>query len=212
MIEQTELDKLAPALAKAQGELKAAAKDSVNPHFKSKYADLASIWDACRQPLTSNGLSVIQMPLTDTGEVRVVTMLLHESGQYLRSTVAASPRDMSPQSVGSCITYLKRYGLAAMVGVVADEDDDGQAAQPQGRQQQRPAQRQQPAPEPAPSISETDREIQAAARKLGVKSLADFKSKVETIVGAALTLGEMSDEQKNTVLSRLVDEVAAMEA
>ena len=123
-----ELDKLAGALVQAQSEIKGAIRGSVNPHFGSAYADLASVWDACRGPLTGHGLAVIQAPTSEGVQIAVTTMLLHTSGQWMRSTVATTPRDLSPQSVGSATTYLRRYGLAAMVGVTP-EDDDGNAAQ-----------------------------------------------------------------------------------
>ena len=123
-----ELDQLATALAVAQGSMQGAVKDRTNPAFKSSYADLASTWDACRVALSSNGLAVSQHPgRLEDGSVTVTTMLLHKSGQHISSVCSALPRDASPASVGSVVTYLRRYGLAAAVGV-SPEDDDGQAA------------------------------------------------------------------------------------
>lgn len=123
-----ELDQLATALALAQGSMQGAVKDRTNPAFKSSYADLASTWDACRVALSSNGLAVSQHPgRLEDGSVTVTTMLLHRSGQHISSVCSALPRDASPASVGSVVTYLRRYGLAAAVGV-SPEDDDGQAA------------------------------------------------------------------------------------
>lgn len=123
-----EINELAAALAKAQASIEGAAKSNINPAFKSKYADLASVWDACRGPLTANGLSVAQLPsIEDGGRVAVRTMLLHASGQYVAETLSVVPVKTDPQGVGSAITYLRRYGLSAMVGVAPD-DDDGNAA------------------------------------------------------------------------------------
>jgi hypothetical protein len=123
-----ELDQLATALAVAQGSMQGAVKDRTNPAFKSSYADLASTWDACRVALSTNGLAVSQHPgRLEDGSVTVTTMLLHRSGQHITSVCSALPRDASPASVGSVVTYLRRYGLAAAVGV-SPEDDDGQAA------------------------------------------------------------------------------------
>jgi hypothetical protein len=127
------INELAAALAKAQGAIKGAVKDSANPFFKSKYADLASVWDACRKPLADNGLSVVQFPRLANGMVEVTTMLMHSSGQFLSDDLNAEPKDTSPQGIGSTITYLRRYALAAVAGV-APEEDDGEAAQ--GRTQQ----------------------------------------------------------------------------
>lgn len=124
------IKELAAALAKAQGQLKPAIKDSENPHFKSKYADLGAVWEACRKPLSDNGLSIVQMPTdsSEPGRVALTTMLLHTSGEYLISTCSTRLQQDSAQGVGSALTYLRRYALAAMVGIVADIDDDGNAA------------------------------------------------------------------------------------
>lgn len=120
---------LAMALAKAQALIKPASKDATNPHFKSRYADLPAVWEACRKPLTDNGLSVVQMPV-DAGEGRVglTSVLMHSSGQYISSTVSTKLTQDSAQGLGSALTYLRRYALAALVGIVADEDDDGNVA------------------------------------------------------------------------------------
>lgn len=128
MTTSEQINELAAALAKAQGVMAGAAKGSTNPHFKSRYADLASVWDACRPPLAANGLAVIQGVATDGTHVTVTTRLAHASGQWIESSAAADARDTGPQSVGSVVTYLRRYSLAAMVGV-APEDDDGNDGQ-----------------------------------------------------------------------------------
>lgn len=142
---------LAAALAKAQAAIQPASKDKLNPAFRQHYADLTSVWDACRDALTSNGLSVVQMPI-DAGEGRVglSTMLLHSSGEYIQSVVSTRLVKDDPQGVGSALTYLRRYALSAMVGVVADNDDDGNAASQAPRQQQRPARPEPPQSKAAP--------------------------------------------------------------
>lgn len=122
-----ELDKLATALAKAQAAIEGAAKDSTNPHFHSKYASLASVWDAVRKPYTDNGLSVVQSPGYDNGVATMTTLLLHTSGQWIKGTAGARLSKDDPQGVGSADTYLRRQSLAAF-GSVAPEDDDGEAA------------------------------------------------------------------------------------
>lgn len=120
-------DALATALALAQGQIEHAGKTSVNPHFKSKYADLAEVWDACRKPLSDNKLSIIQAPSAKGAEVSISTMLMHSSGQFIISALTMLARDAGPQAIGSCITYGRRYSLMAIVGVAPD-DDDGNAA------------------------------------------------------------------------------------
>jgi hypothetical protein len=122
---------LAAALAKAQGQMQNAAKDARNPHFNSRYADLAAIVDAQRGPLSAHELSVVQIPSTpEAGIVALTTLLLHASGEWLQSDeLRVQARDAGPQAVGSCLTYLRRYQLAAMVGI-APEDDDAEAGEP----------------------------------------------------------------------------------
>lgn len=132
-------DALATALAKAQAAIRTAAKDASNPHFGSKYADLASVWDAVRAPLTDNGLSVVQEPCGDGERVGLTTTLMHASGQFMTSTVFALAERKGPQAVGSVITYLRRYALAAVVGVAPDDDDGnaGEAEKPAQAPQRR---------------------------------------------------------------------------
>lgn len=129
MDKSEQINDLAAALVKAQAAIQPAIKGNINPHFKSKYADLGAIWEACRKPLADNGLSVVQMP-TDAGEGRVglTSILMHTSGQYIGCTYSTKLQVDNAQGVGSALTYLRRYGLSALVGIVADEDDDGNAA------------------------------------------------------------------------------------
>lgn len=122
-----QINELSAAFAKAQGAIEGAIKDRTNPHFKSQYADLASVWDACRQPLSANGLAIAQGVETDATKVTVTTRLMHASGQWIESAISSEARDTGPQAIGSCVTYLRRYSLSAMVGV-APEDDDGNEA------------------------------------------------------------------------------------
>lgn len=118
---------LATALAKAQGEIKEAPKDNTNPHFGSRYADLASVWEVIRAPFSKNGLSVLQIPSNlEDGSISLETMLLHSSGQYVSEVLTMQPKDKSPQAAGSTITYLRRYALMGFGGV-APGDDDGNA-------------------------------------------------------------------------------------
>ena len=126
------INELSAALAKAQGTLNGSRKDSINPFFKTKYSNLSSVWDACRLPLSENGLSVIQANTVDPDHPDycvLETQLMHSSGQWIRSRLMMKPVKSDPQSIGSCISYLRRYSLASMVGVTPEaEDDDGNAA------------------------------------------------------------------------------------
>lgn len=123
----TDLDELAKALAKAQGEMSNAPKDATNPHFKAGYATLASLWDAIRIPLSSNGLCITQTFVFENEMLLLVTSLIHSSGQYIVSKYPIIPIKTDPQGYGSAVTYARRYALAAMVGI-APEDDDGHEA------------------------------------------------------------------------------------
>ena len=119
--------KLAPALHKAQSSIKGALKDSTNPHFKSKYADLSSVIEAVKQPLLDAGITFHQGVSGIENGVAVETMLLHTSGEWISSTLEIPASKHDAQGYGSAITYGRRYGLQAMCGVPA-EDDDGNAA------------------------------------------------------------------------------------
>ena len=121
------VNEIAAALAKAQGAMDNANKDRSNPAFKSKYADLAAVREATSGPLSANGIAVLQGASTTADGVSVETRLIHVSGQWIACTIAAAPKDYTPQSIGSAITYLRRYGLMSMAGI-APEDDDGNAA------------------------------------------------------------------------------------
>lgn len=122
------LGKLAEALSKAQGQMKPAKKDSINPHFKSHYADLASCWAAIREPLASNGLALVQTLETDPSGVTVETTLLHSSGEFLAESTWLPVNQKTPQGYASSFSYARRYALSAMVGLSSEEDDDGNAA------------------------------------------------------------------------------------
>lgn len=128
--ESKELGKLFEALAKAQLEMDVAKTDSVNPYFKSRYADLASVVKASRPFLSKNGISVIQRTFTtEREEIFMYTRMCHSSGQWIESNMAVKPPKNDIQTMGSYLTYLRRYMYAALTGVVSsDEDDDGEVA------------------------------------------------------------------------------------
>ncbi len=133
------INELASALSKAQGEMQAAIKDSVNPFFKSKYADLGSVWDAARPVLSKHGLCIMQCTDMIGDKVVMVTTLAHTSGQWMKSVLPLNPSKNDSQGMGAAITYLRRYSLSALVGVVCDDDDDGETAVGRGKVQQKQA-------------------------------------------------------------------------
>ena len=128
MQKSEEINEIAKALSVVQSKLEGAKMDATNPFFKHKYATLASVWSACRELLASNGLSVVQTcSVGDNGGLIVDTTLLHTSGQWIGGELAVKPAKDDPQGIGSAITYARRYGLAAIIGV-CPEDDDAEAA------------------------------------------------------------------------------------
>lgn len=119
------LSALAKAMILFQVKVESIKKDASNPFFKSKYASLSNILDAIKEPLIESGLTVMQFP---TGDYGLSTLIVHESGEYLRSEYSMKPVKDDPQGRGSAITYARRYALAAALCLNIDEDDDGNLA------------------------------------------------------------------------------------
>lgn len=135
-----ETSKLFPAFVAAQKAMGDLLKTSTNPHFKSKYADLAAVVEAVLPALHANGFGLMQPPHSDGELVQVETILVHESGGYIRSLLGMRPSKNDPQGVGSTVTYARRYALQSIAGI-APEDDDGNAASGQRRATHGPAER-----------------------------------------------------------------------
>jgi len=141
MITSDSIANLTLALSIVQGKMTHAIKDSANPFFKSKYADLESVWDVCRSLLSENGLAVMQFPgdinfvqlEKDNGDVNIATkmslttIISHKSGEFISKEMSVPVTKPDAQGAGSALTYMRRYALAAVVGVV-QADDDGNAA------------------------------------------------------------------------------------
>lgn len=196
------INEIAAALAKAQGSMDNASKDRSNPAFKSKYADLASVRDAVIGPLTAAGIAVIQAPATTAEGVIVETRFVHSSGQWLSCSVGATPRAYDPQSVGSAITYLRRYGLMALASI-APEDDDGNAASGQAA----PPRRQEPPPPPPKRWSDNERKAFCA-------ELDKLGAKYDEVAGWCESMGRprpsaMEPAQRSALLQHLIGPGAA---
>jgi hypothetical protein len=147
----TTLGELAKALSAMQADLEPARKEAVNPHFRSRYADLAACLEAVRAPMAKHGLALSQHAGLDGDVVTLTTLLLHTSGEFLQSTAGVRLAKHDAPSVGSALTYLRRYALSAVVGLSAEADDDGAAAMA-------------PAPVQAPRAPSP--ELQRAAQKV----------------------------------------------
>ncbi len=143
----SQINEIVAALAKAQGEMKPAVFNRVNPHYKTRYADFTSCMEAVREPLSKNGLAVSQMPSTTSdGKFVLVTLLAHVSGQWMAGEFPLISAKMDSQGLGSAMTYAKRYSLCGMTAIVADEesdDDDGEASVGRGITAQKPFQQQE---------------------------------------------------------------------
>jgi hypothetical protein len=142
-----ETDKIAEALAKAQGAMVNAVMKKTNPHFRSKYADLAAIRDATVPALSENGLAIVQVERQDSrGQMWLVTAMLHTSGQQLITERQLPDAVDRPQVYGSALTYARRYSWSALCGIASEEDDDANEAQAAAPAQSRRA------PAPGPNV------------------------------------------------------------
>lgn len=125
------IGKLAVALSKCQQEMKPAKQDSINPHWKNKYADFNSIRETSQKPLADNGLSFVQLfsEATLPGNLKLTTKLIHSSGEWISSALEIKPATPAIQEIGKTITYMRRYTLSALLGISqgAEADDDGNA-------------------------------------------------------------------------------------
>lgn len=148
----TEFAKVFAAMAAVQSELEAAPKESANPHFKSRYADLATCVAVARPILAKHKLAVLQFNLTNVekGLVGVLTVIAHESGEFLSGEIWCAPRTLNAQDVGAATTYLRRYGYSTMIGLVTEEDDDGNLASGVGAKAATERKKPTPAAEPKP--------------------------------------------------------------
>ncbi len=177
MLKSDTIGELAKALVNVQKVLEGAKKDSKNPFFKSSYADLSSVWEACRKPLAENGLAVIQtMDLQEGADLIIETMLVHTSGEWISGQLWMKPVKDDPQGIGSAITYARRYALAAIVGVCPEDDD---AEQAMSRTAPKPA---LAPPAPSQRIEEASRKgvlierLKPALRKKGVVTPSQLAS------------------------------------
>jgi len=122
------IKQIAEALVSAQKEIRFAIKDSTNPHYKSKYANINSVIDAVKAPLNNNGIAILQsLSPSDDNKLHLTTRLIHSSGEWIEDTAVCPIQKQDPQGLGSAISYIRRYSLSAMCAVYAD-DDDGQSA------------------------------------------------------------------------------------
>jgi hypothetical protein len=175
------IDKITPALVAALAKIDPATKDAVNPHLKNKYADLSAVMDAAKPALAESGIAIMQPPECEGKTVKVSTILLHGSGQwYASAPLSITAIDDRAQSIGSAITYARRYSLSGMLGITA-EDDDGNGAS--GTTANGNAQRKADPPKPA-SQYKTQASADTAERRIAeerAKAEAAKKAKAESL-------------------------------
>ena len=204
-MQSEQINELAEALSKAQGLIEGAAKDSKNPFFKSSYADLHSVMACAREPLAANGLSVVQPTAVIDGQLCLITMIMHKSGQWVKSVVPLILAKQDPQSVGSAITYYRRYSYASLVGI-AQMDDDGESAM-ERKPREMPVKSQE-----SPTIGSLMMAMAKVDLHIDKSKLADFLAKfsvskntsVDAVIKSALTTPEQLNKLKSHLEEFLV--------
>lgn len=185
-----QINELAVALNKAQADFMVAKKDAKNPFFKSKYATLNAVYEAVAEALLKNGLSVIQPIVGDAVE----TTIIHTSGQFITSScpiVCAKQND--PQAMGSAITYARRYSLASLLGVMTDEDDDGEKAMAR--------------PSPKPTVKDAPKAEKKQEKESETPqcllTLSKFREKMKGIEDGSIDLSKPENQKKIQFVSDL---------
>ena len=201
-----QINEIAAALAKAQSKIKTAVKDSTNPHFRSKYADLASVREACADALSANDIAVVQAHGFDGAHVTLTTRLVHKSGQWLESVYLIKPTKEDPQGYASATTYARRISLSSMVGVVADEDDDGNAASQRNGNHAPPQQEDTGLAAAKAFVRRSVKEIGALT---SATALAEWKAKMD---GHLARLLDKYPDEGAAVMSALVAQAQAFKA
>lgn len=197
------IKELSKALIKAQSEIRVAVYDASNPHFKSRYASLGSVVEACKEALNKNGIVFIQGSHADKDlpkMVCVTTRLIHSSGEYLEDTIAVPYVQDTPQALGSSLTYARRYGLSSLLGIVSDEDDDGNSGSVEAPKPLDP-------PKPRkPSKLEKQKTLSNLAIKAGVKDAKDFSELVKSLIGKEVAKSSDLSEQELDALIQILEE------
>lgn len=192
---------LSKALVETQKELKQPLKDAKNPFFKSEYVPLENVAEAITESATKHGLAFSQYATTtETGNVSVGTIVFHESGEYIEfPPLILKPENTKSQSIGSAITYAKRYSLSAVFGITSDKDDDGNKANGNGEPQKQPQKRnQKQAPQNEPNVHEIVEKYVQKLEELGVK-----RADVVEYVCNKHNVGNMFDIQPNVLVGEI---------
>ena len=192
---------LSKALVETQKELKQPLKDAKNPFFKSEYVPLENVAEAITESATKHGLAFSQYATTtETGNVLVGTIVFHESGEFIEfPPLILKPENTKPQSIGSAITYAKRYSLSAVFGITSDKDDDGNKANGNGEQQKQPQKRnQKQASQNEPNVHEIVEKYVQKLEELGVN-----RADVVEYVCNKHSVGNMFDIAPNILVGEI---------
>ena len=192
---------LSKALVETQKELKQPLKDAKNPFFKSEYVPLENVAEAITESATKHGLAFSQYATTtETGNVSVGTIVFHESGEFIEfPPLILKPENTKPQSIGSAITYAKRYSLSAVFGITSDKDDDGNKANGNGEPQKQPQKRnQKQAQNDEPNVHAIVEKYVQQLAVLGVKRVD-----VVEYVCNKHNVGNMFDIQPNVLVGEI---------
>ena len=200
---------LAEALSKAQGEFRGVTMNAVNPFFKSSYADLGAVIEAARPGLSKNGLSFSQLIGLDNGRIEVTTILMHQSGEWLETSIGLPVgeergRSMA-QSAGATITYLRRYALSAILGLASEEDNDGNEKEG-AKQTHNPQNTPRNVPPKAPGSTQTNNmDENASAVENGAQSPEPAKMSYETAAAVTNREGLKYGEIDSATLSHMAN-------
>jgi len=206
MANSQEINELASALVAAQAEFSAVPKGSNNPFFKSKYAALPDVVASASPVLAKHGLAVsqgISFVETASGLVdTLTTTLLHKSGQFTQDTMLLHLPKSDPQGQGSAVTYARRYSYMAILGLVADDDDDGNAAS-------RPKARPTGVSEMTAQVSKNGQVMLKALLAKQFPDAADRKAYLESKVGRTLSgIGELTENEIGSITQDLQEKEA----
>lgn len=197
----TGLCNLIAALAQFQSQAVNPPKNATNPHFRSKYADLASILDAVRRPLSEAGLAITQLVIEREKGPSLVTLLFHKSGESISSELALRAKGNDPQSIGSALTYARRYALQTILGLAAEDDDDGNGANGKATEKQQNRREQ-------PRREEPKTEAPQQAPRITAEQIDAIKRRFENCLGGLSTILARKSEGRITAVEQLSEKSA----
>lgn len=199
MLSSDTIGEVCKALAKAQAAMPNVVKNAQvsTGAYKFRYATLDAILDAVREPLAANGLAVVHAISHANGNLVLTARLLHESGEWLGSSVPLAAEKGGIQGLGSAITYLRRYTLAALLGIAADDDDDGVAADGKVARVTRDA---TPAPKKPQAVGTI---LAAIARESQPTALPKYKGRIDELAASGDLTKDEADDCRAAIASRL---------